>query len=147
VIDGQRTGMAGERLAITEGPHSIEVLLAGYRTERRSIRASDTEPLELHITLRRDTAGSSRALPIGVMAAGGLLAVGCLAYQFTRDPPDTFEQPRFLISWPAVGGAVLGAATVGFGIYLLRREHDRPSTPTAALVPGGAVIGWARSFD
>lgn len=147
LVDGRRVGTAGEPLALTPGQHSVEIVLAGYRRERRTISAIDGQPVGMDVVLHRESPRSSRVLPIAVIAAGGLLTTGCLVYQFTRDPPDTYEQPRFLTSWPAIGGAVVGAATVGFGIYLLRREHNQQSTPTAALVPGGAVIGWARSFD
>lgn len=146
-IDKRPAGRANEPISLAAGHHIIDVELSGHRPERREVDVS-TQDLTITVELVPQVEGRSKALPIGLMAGGAALAVGCIVYGLTLESsPDTFEHHRLLVSWPAIGLGSLGVVAAGAGLYLFLRHDDKPrSTPTAAVVPGGAVLGWARSF-
>lgn len=152
-IDGRKAGRAGDHIALTAGRHTIEIELAGHRRERRTVDTTGEGEHALAVELRAENEGTrptrtSKALPIGLMVGGSAIAAGGIIYGLTLDPPSGRDQERVLVSWPAVGGVALGAVAVGAGLYLLLRRDDRPrSVPTAAVVPGGAFVGWSGSFD
>ncbi|MBX3157753.1 MAG: PEGA domain-containing protein [Deltaproteobacteria bacterium] len=153
-IDGRLVGMAGDRLTTTAGRHTIDIELAGYERTQRTIEVRENETLVVELHPERRLARRSKVLPISLVAGGALLVAGCVAYGFTLDPTpnvpgrDAHAQPAYLVSWPAVGGVVLGAAAIGTGLYLwLRRDDNKPlSAPTATVVPGGAMFGWSGRF-
>jgi len=147
-VDGRVAGKAGERIAIAAGHHTIEIVLPGYLHEQRTIDATTKGDQTLAVELETESHGPTKALPIALIAGGGVLALGCIGYGFTLDPPAEHDQPRILVSWPAVGGVMVGSAAVAAGLYFWFHHEDvqQTSVPTTSLVPGGAVVGWARSF-
>lgn len=88
-----------------------------------------------------------RWLPQGLMAAGGAaLLAGVIMIAIDEDiDPMGRQEPS--IRDTATGGVVLGlagAAALGAGIYLWRRDHQ--SAPVAAVSSDGGYVGWAGRF-
>lgn len=88
-----------------------------------------------------------RWMPYGLIAAGGTaLLAGGIMIAIDQDIDPVGKQHENIRD-TAAGGVVLGivgAAALGAGIYLWRRDHR--SAPVAAVSNDGGYVGWAGRF-
>lgn len=144
LIDGKAVGKTPLTYAVAPGEHTITIVHDKHRenTRRVTIRKAESTTVDVRLEPKR----SSRALPIAVIAGGGvLLAGGVIAYATSEeDTGETYEyrDTRLL----GVGLGIAGAAAIGIGAYLYLRGESAESAPSVAVLPGGAVVGWARTF-
>lgn len=96
----------------------------------------------------RDEAAPSRALPIALIAAGGVLVVGggVIALTAKNEPSNTTQE--YYKDYRGLGAipGVIGLGLAAFGVYELVHAGSPASHPTAAVTPSGATFGWAGSF-
>jgi hypothetical protein len=75
------------------------------------------------------------------MGGGAALVVTGVVLYATSESP-TGAKPQYLNNRPlGTGVAIGGAALLGVGAYFALTHSD--TAPTVAMIPGGAVIGFA----
>ncbi len=92
-----------------------------------------------------DEQPSSKALPITVMAVGGVALVGGVVMIATGGPPGPSDQFYRDYRTPGYVVGAAGAVALGVGVYLLLRPTAH-SAPVASITHGSAVIGWSGRF-
>lgn len=141
-IDG-KDGAAGAALPI--GEHVVEVTADGYASERRSVTIKGGEKLAISIALAPERPRSKLPL-VGAGAGVALAAVGVALIVTSEE--DTGEKPEYRDT--RLGGIVLTSAGVvaiaACTWWYLRSGSTPDSSPTIAMVPGGATLGWTRAF-
>lgn len=175
-LDAALVGVTDTSIHVVPGPHTITVELDDYETATRHVVVEENTTQEIAFALRRAAGGGpggrafdpgrggggtgpilppvrrSRLVP-GVIAGAGLavLVGGAVLIALDEDPvtrPDQQAHRRYFDS--ATSGVIIGAsglAIAGAGAYLWWRASKQPrSTPVAAPVAGGAVVGLLRSF-
>lgn len=146
-IDGQDVGVTPLTYALGAGTHQISLThpTAGSAARTVTIATGETRPVDLQLQVGERPA-RSRALPLAVIATGGLLvAAGVVAIAVDED--DTGERPEYRDTQPlGITLGVAGLAVVGAGAYLLLRDRPTDDGPRIALLPGGAFVGWGRAF-
>ncbi len=141
-IDGT-DGAAGASLPV--GEHVVEISAAGYQTERRTVTIKGGDKVALSVQLVPERARNKLAL-VGVGAGVALAAVGVALIVTSED--DTGEKPEYRDT--RLGGIALtsiGVAAIAASAWWYLRSGAVPdSSPTVAVVPGGATLGWVRAF-
>lgn len=141
-IDG-KVGAAGAALPV--GEHAIEISAAGYATERRTITVKGGEKIALSIQLVAERSRSNLPL-VGIGAGVAMLALGITLYATSEE--DTGEKPEYRDT--RLGGVALaGLGVVAIAAstwWYLRGGSPADSSPTVAVVPGGATLGWVKAF-
>jgi hypothetical protein len=141
-IDGADSS-AGASLPV--GEHVVEISAPGFVTDRRTITIKGGDKIALSVELVRE---SSRAkLPLVGIGAGVALAAVGIALIVTSEE-DTGEKPEYRDT-RAGGIALTGLGIVAIAAstwWYLRSGATPDSSPTVAVVPGGATLGWVRAF-
>jgi hypothetical protein len=142
-LDGKRVGVTPLTTAVPPGEHSFTMTLAGHADARGRVTVPRGETAELAVEL---TAAKRTRLPYAAIGAGSaLILVGIVLVATSEE--DTGEKPTYRDTTAlGVGLSVVGLAAAGAGVYLLLRGEPRASGPSVAIVPGGAYVGWARTF-
>ncbi len=142
-IDGVDVGVTPLTKALPSGAHKVEVSHADAGRAERIVEVRRGERADVDFVL---AARPSRVLPISLLSGGGaLVVIGIVLLAIDED--DTGETFEYRDTGPF--GATLGCAglaVAGVGAYLLFRDRSPESRPQVAIVPGGAVLGWGRSF-
>lgn len=159
VLDDGREpiGVTNGRFRTFHGAHNVIFQKPGYATEQREFTVKEGETARLSVTLRAVETPSSTTQPArrslvvpGVLVGAGILAIvgAAIVYHYDEDPGprvgDTYTDTAPVALGVGLGGVV--AVGAGVGYYLWRVRGQPRSTPTAALVPGGAMVGWSGSF-
>jgi hypothetical protein len=152
-IDGKSNGTGDRTIAVSPGPHQVQIQLLGYRPHSEQVVVAEGQTFKLTTMLIASDTGTSdsdgkpsRLVPILVGGAGAVALIGGSVYSLTRDPPDSVEQPRYLYSGPGLAMAAAGGIAVGVGLYLWFRHPKNASRPVASFVNHAGVIGWSTSF-
>jgi hypothetical protein len=155
-LDGEPIGATNTTFNTYPGSHVVIIEKPGYLTQTIPIQAEEGKTAEVSVTLHESDTGPkpttkpppepSRVVPLTLIGAGGAAVVtaGVLVYLGRQDGPDDKYQHTHATTLGVVTGLV-GVAAIGAGVYLWWRGPST-SAPTAAAVPGGAVVGWTRSF-
>ncbi|HEX3476716.1 MAG TPA: PEGA domain-containing protein [Kofleriaceae bacterium] len=152
-IDGTWTGTSDVTIQVPPGAHQIQIQRSGYRPYSQHVTTTEGQTTGLTATLTssepviaepHDT--PSRLVPVLVGGIGAVALAAGTAYSLTRGPSHgPVEEPRFLYSGPGLVVATAGGVALGVGLYLWFRPQSR-STPIAASLPHGGIVGWATSF-
>ncbi len=141
-IDGN-PGAAGASLPV--GDHVVEVSAPGYTTERRTVTIKGGDKIALSLQLAREASRSKLPL-VGVGLGVALVAVGITLYATSEE--DTGEKPEYRDT--RAGGIALtgiGAVAIAACAWWYMRSGSTPdSSPSVAVIPGGATVGWVRAF-
>jgi hypothetical protein len=141
-IDGA-DGTSGAALPV--GEHVVEVSAPGYTTERRTVSIKGGEKIALSVQLVAEASRSKLPL-VGVGAGVALAAIGVVLIVTSEE--DTGEKPEYRDT-RAGGIALTGIGVVAIAActwWYLRSGSTPDSSPTVAVVPGGATLGWVRAF-
>jgi hypothetical protein len=84
--------------------------------------------------------------PASLMAGGVTLVVVGTIWMQSTEPPDTFEQPRYLFNVPAGATIAAGGVAVCLGAYLGFKDPKLRSAPMVSLSGHGGVIGWTGTY-
>lgn len=144
VIDGREVGVTPMTYSLPTGNHEVEVRHPSGATSR-SVAIKTGEMAEVDVVLEGPKR-PSRAVPYGVLAGGGaLVLLGATLVAIDED--DTGEKYEYRDSAPwGVAIGVAGLAAVGAGAWLLMRGGSSEASPQVGFVPGGATVGWGRSW-
>jgi hypothetical protein len=154
MIDGQAVGVTPVSPDVTPGEHVVSFLRDGKVLDKRKVTLSAGETSKVSIVApavpppRREptvvVVHHSRFWP-AVMVVGGAAAGGAAAYMIVDGGPTGKTMFYTNYRTPGIGVAVgAGALAVTGAILLLRGSSTE--TPVAAIMPDGAMIGWAGSF-
>lgn len=145
ITDGVFNTYPGKHVLIVENP--------GYKRELQEVVVEDGKTTEVVLKLvaapiedyhHEEPARPSRIVP-AVIAGAGLVAVVVGTYvSFTASDPTSGPQPHYHYSGVGIGVAITGAVAIGVGAFLWP-WHSR-SAPSVAVLPGGAIAGWATTF-
>lgn len=161
VLDDGRDpiGVTNGRFRTFHGTHNVILQKPGYATEQREFTVKEGETAHLSVTLRATkieappttTHPVRRSLVVpGVMVGAGALAIvgAAIVYHYDEDPGprvgDTYTDTAPAALGLGLGGIV--AVGAGVGYYFWRVRGHSSSAPSAAIVTGGAVVGWSGSF-
>jgi hypothetical protein len=151
-IDGQAIGVTPLDWDLPPGKHTIQMDKAGLKPQSRDlvIASNKTELFAMKLTQSGDDdqGGSSRLVPIGLLAVGGAALVTGVVFIAINQNPGPHEPAQIYHTAPAGIGLTIGGAIVGgVGAYwLLFRSPTATSTPMAVLTSDTAYIGWAGRF-
>jgi hypothetical protein len=155
VLDGNRIGVTNATFNTFPGTHVVALEKPGYEAASREVVVEEGMTARVALTLRPSSARTeirrprrSRLVP-GLVLGGGLAAVagGVLLYVVDEDPSPTGGKKYWDTAPAGIAVGIGGVALAGVGSFLLwRAGRADASTPTASVVPGGAVVGWARRF-
>jgi hypothetical protein len=161
-LDGQMIGSTDKTVTTTAGSHTILLQRSGYRNEDRTVVTENGKTATIEATLTPVDGGAvvtpqphpppehHWVVPALVTGVGAIALVGGAIVSFDQDPPKTFTQPQYLYSGPAIAVSVVGGLAVATGLYLWLFRHPHASAtasvPAVAPAPGGAVLGWFRTF-
>ncbi|MFN0250744.1 MAG: PEGA domain-containing protein [Kofleriaceae bacterium] len=141
-IDGA-DGTTGAALPV--GQHVVEVSAPGYATQRRTIAIKGGEKTALSLQLV-PVASRSKLPLVGIGAGVALTAIG-IALIVTSEE-DTGQKPEYRDT-RAGGIALTGVGVVAIAVcawWYMRSSATPDSSPTIAVVPGGATLGWVGAF-
>jgi hypothetical protein len=149
-IDDQPVGQSDRTFLVGPGSHRVTITLPGYRSETRFISTAEGKTTPLSVALQPDEGDPhighrSRLIPAIVIGGGLVAAVVGSVISYSAEPGPRDQRHKYIYSSPAIGMAVAGGVAIGVGAYLWFRPVTT-STPTVALLPGGAFAGWASSF-
>lgn len=152
-VDGSPMGTSDRTIAVSPGSHQVQLQLSGYRPHSEQVVVAEGQTFKLTTTLvalESRASGPdgkpSRLTPLLVGGAGAVALIGGTVYSFTRDPPETLEQPRYLYSGPGIAVAAAGGVAIGVALYLWFRHPKNGSRPVATFANHGGVVGWSASF-
>jgi len=115
--------------------------------EVRQVTVTKGEPSSIDV--RFAPAPHVSRVPAYAVLAGAVAlgAAGGVLLAIDEDVPTDQKDPSYHDTAPyGVGLAAAGAVALGVGVYLLVRTPSKKAVPTAALAPGGGMIGWAGRF-
>ncbi len=161
VLDNGREpiGVTNGAFRTFHGTHNVILQRSGYATVQKEFTVKKGETAHLAVPLTataKETpppplhrARPSRVLP-GMLVGAGVLAIAgaAILYHYDEDPGPRVGN-TYTDTAPAALGLGIGgvlAVGVGVGYYFWRARSGPSSTPSAAIVPGGAVLGWSGSF-
>jgi hypothetical protein len=149
MIDGQPVGATPLEYSLAPGEHAVTITRDHHEDTARqvTIRKGETSPLE--VTLTPVDKPGPRVVPVAMMAGGAaVLVTGILVYRLAE--PDTGTTPEFHDDRNhalGIGIGVAGLAVAGVGAYMFFTKGGKSdSAPSVAVLPGGAYVGWTRSF-
>ncbi|MBA3459159.1 MAG: PEGA domain-containing protein [Deltaproteobacteria bacterium] len=151
VIDGADSGVTPLDVALAPGDHKVTISSDGHLDDARSVTIVQGKPTTLEITLSvvpptpPFVAGRSKLPLVAIGGGGALVLVGIVL--FATSETDTGEKPEYRDTRAlGIGVAIGGAALAAVGAYLWFTSKPADSAPTVSLVPGGATLGWGRTF-
>ncbi len=157
-LDGAAIGATDGTFNIAPGSHVVLLEKDGFQSETQTTTAEEGKTTEVSRTLRPTNAndgmpqtppgpGRSWLVPALVIGGGAVVAIGGGVLLAIDEDPSPTGGKTYLDTAPAgIAVGLAGLATIGVGVYLWHHA-SRPSTaPSAALVHGGAVIGWTGTF-
>ena len=151
VIDGADSGVTPLDVALAPGEHKLTVSADGHVDDARSVTIVQGKPTAVDVTLALVPIASPvvarrSKLPLVVIGAGGALIVAGIVL-FATSETDTGEKPEYRDTRAlGIGVSIGGAAIAAAGAYLWFTSKPADSAPTVSLVPGGATLGWGRTF-
>jgi hypothetical protein len=169
-LDGKLVGATDSLRNTYPGTHSLSLELDGYQIVTRDAEAVEGKTVEVNATLvstasaikqptRREVAPPERGwfgrspgwvpwLCIGV--GGAAIVTGGVLYLYNGEPSrdPSADQSRHYTSFqgPGIATAVVGAVSLGFGLYLHHRQHEATSVIAATPSRDGLAIHWTGSF-
>jgi hypothetical protein len=160
MLDGANVGVTPLEQDVAPGAHTVALVRddTTLGTATVEAKAGDVTEVKVPIEARMPATGGrhdttdhpSRLVPGLVITAGtGLLITGgvFLYYGHKGGPDDPLIYPSATKQGAIVAG--VGGAILITGLVLLLHgsDSDPPSNgPTAALTPGGTIVGWAGQF-
>jgi len=147
-IDDSAVGVTPVEHEVPSGPHDISLSRDGVvlGTRHVDVAPGATAALDLHVTSGVIVHHRSRVVP-GAILAVGLAAIGGGIAMYELGGPSGKSYDYRDLRTPGIGVAAGGGALAVLGAVLLARGGTTTAArPTIALVPGGATVGWARSF-
>jgi PEGA domain len=155
-LDGHGAGVTDTELSTYPGHHTIVLEKPGFRSQTDEVDLKDGESQTLSTKLApssvaampaQPTTHGSMALPLATTIIGGLgVAAGVILYAVDQDPSPTGGKQYWNTAPAGVVTGIAGLVVLGASGYLWYRYRHPSSTPTAALVHGGAVVGWEHRF-
>jgi hypothetical protein len=160
MLDGQTIGVTDATYPTFPGKHVVMLQKQGYLIETQTIPVPENQTTEVKVQLRASPSAMpppatpvrepSRVLgPILVGTGAVFLAGGIVLVAVDQDPSPT-EGKKYWNTAPlgfTVGAIGLVAGGIGAYVwYRASRAHAPRTVPTAALVPGGGVVGFGGSF-
>jgi hypothetical protein len=156
-LDGDPIGATNTTFNTYPGSHVVIIEKPGYLTQTISTDTQEGKTAEVSVALRESDSSPrtaiakppsrhSRIVPLTLIGAGGAAAVtaGVLVYLGQQDGRNDKYVHTHATAIGVVTG-LAGVAMIGAGAYLWWRGPGG-SAPTAAVLPGGAIVGWTRSF-
>lgn len=150
IANGNTLGITPMAHDLPPGRHQLTIAAPARRPEVREVvvRAGQMTVVDVPFhaagIAERPAPSRDRRIPLGLMVAGGVgIVAGATLLATSQTDDGTRPEYRDTRAAGAVVGA-LGLAAAGAGAYLWFRAPT--STPTLAVVPGGAAVGWAKSF-
>ena len=148
-LDGKPAGATPLEADVVPGEHQLE-LSYGERTAQRAVTVRRGQTTAVEVSLPAPPPPAPSHLVGNLVIGGGvaLLVVGGIVYaQFEDADPNRRPEPRTLNDTHGLGLGlgIAGFAAVGAGVYLWLHP-GATAAPVAALVPGGAAVGWAGAF-
>lgn len=130
------------------GEHRLVFELPDRRREVRVITVLKGGPRTVDALFDPRPPVPSRAPAYAVLVGAAALGLtGGVLLAIDQDVPADPSVMSYRDTAPAgVALVAAGAAALGVGVYLLVRTPSHRTAPTAALIPGGSVLGWAGSF-
>ena len=147
-IDGAAAGVTPLAVAVTPGAHQIIVTADGMRDEQRTVTIVQGQTAPVVIAMRPPSTHTPHArLPLAIIGIGGALALTGVIVYATSDT-DTGAAYQYRDTQPlGIGLAVGGLAIAGVGVYMwITGKPHADSAPVAAVLPGGAYLGWGKAF-
>lgn len=152
-IGGQPIGETPLAHRLPPGMHELVFELEGRPAEKRIVTIDKGQVRTVTVAFPSPPLSSRQKLGIGAIAGGVALGIGgallITVLDGDDDPTITMDPGKRYYYDTAPAGVALaasGALVVGAGVYLLVTKPSRRSVPTAAVVPGGGVVGWAGRF-
>lgn len=154
-VAGKVVGKTPLDYSLREGEHQVVLAVPGRPAETRKLAVLRGQTQALDVVFgEQPPSAPNRTLAYAALGGGAVLALaGGLLFVLDEDmpPPTGPQEPRYRDSAPlGVGLAAGGAVVLAIGAYLVLRAPgrgaDRRATPTAAVVPGGGMLGWAGRF-
>lgn len=150
IANGNAIGITPMAHDLPPGRHQLTIAAPARRPEIREVvvRVGQMTVVDVPFTsapvAERPAPSHDRRVPMGLLVAGGVgVLAGVTLFATSQTDDGTRAEYRDTRAAGAVVGA-LGLAAAGAGAYLWFRAPA--STPTVAVVPGGAAVGWAKSF-
>jgi hypothetical protein len=154
-LDNTNVGLTNHTYSTFPGRHTVIVQREGFETETRSVDAIENQETVVAVTLHGKGGvipGSPEhplRIPAIVAGTGVVVLAGGIGLQLAKDPPDSGQQPKYLVSVPGIALMVGGGVAIGVGVYLWVNATNKPapaSIPTAAITVGGGIVGWTGQF-
>jgi PEGA domain len=157
-IDGQPIGVTPLDWDLPSGKHMVRMDKAGLEPESRELlvvsNRTDLFAMKLALSARNDRSDDHddkphpRTIPLGMLAAGGLLlGTGIVMFAIDEDPGLNRNKTYHNTAPAGFGLAIGGAMVSGLGAgWLLFRSSKAHSTPIAAVTSDSAYIGWLGRF-
>ncbi len=162
-LDGAPIGATDQTFNTYPGSHIVIIEKPGYFTQNVSVQAEEGKTATVAVILQdsapklessptslstkaKTSPEPSRLVPLTLFGAGGvgLATAGVLVYLGQQDGPNDKTVHRRATTLGILSG-VAGAAAIGAGLYLWWRGSTA-SAPTISTIPGGAIVGWTRTF-
>lgn len=140
-VDGKD---ATSGVSLPVGEHVVEVSHPGYVSVRESVTIKGGDTVTLTFALHPEKPRNKLALA-GIGAGVVLAGVGIVLVATSEE--DTGEKPEYRDT--RAGGYVLtglGVAAIAVSTWWYLRGGSAESSPSVAVIPGGATLGWARTF-
>ena len=149
-VDGLAVGKTPLEHVVTPGTHQISIELPDHEVQTRSVAAGAGTIEEVDTTLKpiRGAKAKSRVpwILIGTGAGGILTSVVLFALDEDNPEPGPMRPMTYRDTiLPAVGFGIAGAAALGTGLYLLRKQNAEHA-PIATVSGGTVVVGWTGRF-
>jgi hypothetical protein len=149
LVDGQPVGVTPLDYKVAPGEHTLSLDLDGFELETRTVVATSGATQPVDITMRARTPQRSMVPWLVIGAGAAAVIAGGILFAMDEDnpPPDPMRPRTFTdTGLPAVTLGLVGAATVGVGIYLKLRAPRRESAPVAGVTGDTVVLGWQGRF-
>lgn len=148
LLDNTTIGVTPVERTVPAGDHTVQLVRDGHTGEQKTITIAAGEVSEIELEPPPGgvaPARRSRLIP-GLLIGLGVAAIGTgAALYLTSEEPTgqgrTYRDTKGL----GIGVAAGGGALVLTGVIVVLATRA-PSTPTIALTPGGATVGWAGRF-
>jgi hypothetical protein len=143
-VDGKPVGVTPVTYSAPAGAHAFKLTLASYAEATGRVTVTKGQTAEIAVEL--SSTKPRNKLPYAVIGGGGALLLVGIALIATSEE-DTGEKPTYRDTTAlGIGLGVAGLAVAGAGTYLLLRGAPPEAGPSVAILPGGAYVGWGRTF-
>ncbi|CAN5396910.1 hypothetical protein BH11MYX1_BH11MYX1_15820 [soil metagenome] len=153
-LDSTPVGVTDHSFNTYPGKHVLIVDAPGFEREIKDVEVREGKTVEVVVILRATHQEARRATPSdgpsrlvpGIIAGAGLVVIVAGTYLALTPEKDSLTGPQHqsFYSTPGIMMDIAGAVAIGVGAYLW--PWHRSSSPTMAVVSGGAVAGWTTTF-